>query len=174
MSGRQSLPRGRYRDRIVTASHRRIDRGWQSNRIVDRCRALIAGFMCGDRSAGIQQLQIGRGLEAWDDAPPGAPPASVQRLTDPSPFVVGLARRQIRYLDPAGVPTRGPTNRLEIVVTLAGNEPPLRRGETDYAMREFGLFGEFGGEAYMINYVRHPVLRKRAGDTLTRTIRLVF
>lgn len=174
MSESQLLPRGMYRDRIVTASQCRIDRGWQSNRIVDRCRTLIAGFMRGDRSVGIRQLQIGRGLEAWDDAPPEAPPATVRQLTDPSPFVVRLTRQQISYLDPSGVPTHVPTNRLEIVVTLAGTEPPLRRGERDYAMREFGLFGEFGGEAFMINYVRHPVLRKQAGDTLTRSIRLAF
>jgi len=174
MSGKLLLPHGMYRDRLVTASRRQMDRGWQSNRIVDRCRTLIAGFMRGDRSLGIQQLQIGRGLAEWDEAPPAGPPATVQQLTDTAPFVVSLTPRQIRYVDAGGVPDRHPTNRLEIVVTLAANEPPLRRGETDYAMREFGLFGDFGGEAYMINYVRHPVLHKQAGDTLTRTIRLVF
>jgi hypothetical protein len=168
------LPQGMYRDQITTAAGKQKDQGWQTNRIVDRCRYLIAAFMRGDGPLGIQQLQIGQGLASWDDDPPSIPPPTAQQLTDPAPFVVNLSPTQIEYLDTAGNSTAAPTNRLQITITLAANEPPLGGDETSYPLREFGLFGNFGGEAYMINYVRHPVIHKQAGDTVTRTIRLVF
>ena len=40
--------------------------------------------------------------------------------------------------------------------------------------RSNSIIRNFGGEDYMINYVRHPVIHKQADDTLTRTIRLEF
>jgi hypothetical protein len=163
-------PQGYYHDRLVM-SNSVIDRGWTSNLIVDQCRALLAGFMRGDTAEGIRRLLIGRGDAAWDDAPPPAPPRSTEELTDPAPFEIALAPADITYLDAAGNPTGGPTNRLQLAVTLGENEPP---GEDPYPLREFGLFGRFGGTDYMINYVRHPVLMKAADATLERTIHLVF
>lgn len=163
-------PRGLYHDRLITARGEIDDRGWRSNLIVDRARFLIAGFMRGDGPAGIQRLLVGRGLESWDGAP--APPTrTAQELADPAPFEIPLTSADIAYVNAAGDPTAGPTNRLRLVVTLGENEPP---GEDPFALREFGLFGEFGGEPYMINYVRHGVIHKAADATLIRTIQLVF
>jgi hypothetical protein len=130
--------------------------------------------MRGDGVLGIQQVRFGRGLESWDTQPPDTAPPTTQQLSDPNPFGVAINPAQIEYLDAAGEPTTRPTNRIQIIVTLLADEPPLAAGETSYPLREFGLFGSFGGEDYMINYVRHPVIHKQPGDTLTRTIRLVF
>ncbi|HEX2187408.1 MAG TPA: hypothetical protein VHG51_00860 [Longimicrobiaceae bacterium] len=165
------LPRGEYRDRLLTPRGAPVDRGWRSNLIVDRCRFLIAGFMRGDGPLGIQRLRVGRGLAAWDAVPPGPPPPSTQALADPAPWEVALAPAAIEYLDGAGNPAAGPTQRLRLVVTLGPGEPA---GEDPFPLREFGLFGEFGGEDYMINYVRHGVIHKPADATLERTIQLVF
>lgn len=167
-------PMGEFFDQINTAQGKVIHLGWRSNLIVDRCRLLLAGFMRGDGPFGIQQLQIGRGLETWDMEPPEPPASDDQQLTDPAPFVVTITPAQIVYLDELGTPVAGPTNRIEISITLGTGEPPLDLDETTFPLREFGLFGDFGGEDYMINYVRHPVIHKQADDTLTRTIRLVF
>lgn len=164
-------PRGAYRDRIITSRGLVIDRGWRTNRIVERARFLIAGFMRGDESTGIESLFVGRGEESWDTTPPGAPPPTTQQLTDPAPHEIALSPSDIEYLDAAGSPTGGPTNRLRIVVALGPNEPP---GEDPFPLREFGLFGTFGGTLYMINCVRHDVTFKGADDTLERTIQLVF
>lgn len=164
-------PRGRYRDRLLTAEGRVMDRGWRSNTVVDRARFLIAAFMRGDGPSGITRLLVGRGDAAWDSASPGSPPRSTQQLLDPAPFEVALSPAAIEYLDAAGEPTAGPTNRLRVVVTLGANEPA---GPDPYPLREFGLFGSFGGEPYMINYVRHAVIHKPADATLERTIQLVF
>jgi hypothetical protein len=170
-SYRDSFPRGAYRDRLITARGRVIDHGWRSNLIVDRGRFLIAGFMRGDGPAGIQTLQVGRGLAAWDAAAPGPPPPTTQALVEPTPFEVAIPPAAIVYLDAAGDPTPGPTQRLRLVVTLGPGDPP---GEDPYPLREFGLFGDFAGEAFMINYVRHGVIHKPADATLERTIQLVF
>jgi hypothetical protein len=163
-------PYGYYRDRLVTARGHIVDHGWHSNLIVNRARFLIAGFMRGDGAAGIQRLLVGRGLDAWDETPE-APSRTAHELADPSPFEVPLASAEIEYVDAAGEANAGPTNRLRLLVTLGENEPA---GEDPYPLREFGLFGEFDGEAYMINYVRHGVIRKPADATLVRTIQLVF
>jgi hypothetical protein len=166
-------PRGEYQDRLSTAMGSDTLTTWHSNRIVTGCRLLLAAFMRGDEPLGIQQLKVGRGLAAWDGEPPGPPPPSTQELADPEPFVVAVDPSAITYLDATGASTTGPTNRLQIEVTLAAEEPPPD-DESGFPLREFGLFGTLGGEEYMINYVRHPVINKQAGDTLTRTIRLVF
>lgn len=164
-------PRGAYRDRIISAGGRVEDRGWCDNLIVDRCRFLIASFLRGDRSRGIQRLLIGRGLPEWDTSPPDPAPRSTEWLVDTRPFRVRLAPEQIDYLDATGAPSTGPTNRLEVKVELGEDEPP---GEDSYPMREFGLFGQCVGEIYMINYVRHPVIHKPRTARLERTIRLMF
>jgi hypothetical protein len=180
MCGRQRLceyatgggepPCGMYRDRLITASRVVIDRGWHSNVIVDRARLLIAGFMRGDAAAGIRRLLIGRGDAGWDTSPEG-PARTAQELVDPAPFELTLASPAIAYVNAAGDVTQGPTNRLRLAVTLGANEPS---GDDPYPLREFGLFGEFDGDSYMINYVRHRVIHKPADATLVRTIQLVF
>lgn len=164
-------PQGRYRDRLIYPDGAVEDRGWRSNLIVDRGRFLIAGFMRGDAPGGIQRLRFGRGLPAWDNNPPPAPPPATTALADGAPFDVPLNPPDIDYLDDEGNPVAGPTHRLRLVVTLGPNEPP---GADPFPLREFGLFGDFGGEAFMINYVRHPVIHKPADATLERTILLVF
>lgn len=165
------LPKGFYRDRLLEADGNVIDRGWRGNLIVDRCRFLLAAFMRGDASTGIERLLIGRGSAVWDATPPEPAPRSTQQLEDPAPFEVVITSSEIDYLDAAGNPTTGPTNRIRITVELGENEPP---GEDPFPLREFGLFGSFGGEAYMINYVRHGVIHKPADATLQRTISLIF
>lgn len=163
-------PSGSYQDRIIPARGQIVDRGWRSNLIVDRARFLIAGFMRGDGAAGIQRLLVGRGLESWDTVPE-PPVPTAQALVDPDPFEIPLTAAEIEYIDAVGEPTAGPTQRLRLVVTLAEDEPT---GDDPYPLREFGLFGEFAGESYMINYVRHGVIHKPADATLVRTIQLVF
>lgn len=170
MTSFPAFPKGVYRDRLRTAEGRVVDGGWHSNLIVDRGRSLLAGFMRGDAPGGIERLLLGRGEASWDDVPE-PPSPSTQQLADPAAFEVALTPAQIDYVDAAGSATSGPTNRLRLVVTLGANEP---QGEDPFPLREFGLFGSFGGEAYMINYVRHGVIHKAADATLERTIQLVF
>lgn len=173
MDSTMALPKGIYHDTIITAGGEIIDLGWRSNIVVDRCRFLLAGFMKGDASFGIQRIQIGMGSAGWDDGTP-PPQASDTMLTDPAPVTLPIAGTQISYLDAVGNATAGPTHRLEITLTLPAGTPAIPLGMTTYPMREFGLFGAFGAESYMIDYVRHPVIHKRADDALIRTIRLVF
>lgn len=173
MDSTLSLPKGIYHDRIITAQSHVVDFGWRSNIIVDRCRYLLAAFMKGDSPNGIQLLAVGRGLESWDQTPE-PPSRTEQQLTNPAPSEIQIEPGQIEYLDATGVPTAGPTHRLQVTVTIEPGIPPIEDGEITYPLREFGLFGKFGDEEYMIDYVRHPVIHKGADDTLVRTIRLVF
>jgi len=164
-------PRGCYRDRLLFSDGEVIVWEWRSNLVVDTARLLIAGFMRGDGPSGIQRLLIGRGQAEWDLGSTPQPVRSNHELIDPSPFEIVLTSNEIKYLDAAGNPTPGPTPRLRVVVTLGAGEPP---GDDPYPLREFGLFGSFGGDAYMINYVRHGVIQKPGDATLERTIQLVF
>jgi hypothetical protein len=167
-------PKGMYRDRILRPGTAPEARGWRSNVIVDRCRLLLAGFMRGSDVKGVGFLAVGRGDPGWDALDPGHPAASVSALTDPSPAIVPVQAVDMAFLDFGGNVSATPTPRLQVTVTLAPGTPAPGGGETSYPLREFGLFGTFGAEAYMIDYVRHPVIHKAPGDTLVRTIRLVF
>jgi hypothetical protein len=168
--------KGIYRDILKGPGDRIIeDRGWLSNTIVTRCRLLLAGFMKNEPSDGIQFMAVGQGLEAWDSG--GAPaldPATttdlVNRFTPPVP-VASLA---LVYLDAADTEVAGPTSRLQITATLPPGYPTPLAPLTTYPLREFGLFGHFGGEDYMINCIRHPVILKDVSTTLIRIVRLYF
>ena len=174
MSSKLILPKGIYHDRMISAKGQIIDFGWHSNIIVDRCRYLLAAFMKDDPSNGIQVLKIGRGQGSWDDEAPDPSVKTIENLTDSSPIDIPISADKIEYLDSAGDPTTGPTNRLKITITLNPGTPPIEGGETTYPLREFGLFGQFSSQEYMVDYVRHPVIHKQADDTLERTIRLIF
>jgi hypothetical protein len=167
-------PQGQYHDRLLRAGTIVADAGWRPNIVVDRCRQLLAAFMKGDAAAsGIQALAVGRGDPAWDATP--LPPApGTEQLVDAAPVMIPVAAADLSYLDAAGHAVAGPTHRLQVVVTLDPGTPPAPMGESGYPLREFALFGDFGGARYMIDCVRHPVINKGPGDTLVRTIRLVF
>ncbi len=166
-------PQGIYRDRILPARGREIDLGWRSNLVADRCHVLLAAFMRGPGAVGIRFLLVGRGRESWDLSPE-PPRRSIRALTDPEPLRIPLEGSQIDYLDAVGGVAAEPSPHLRVTVTLGPGVPPLAGGDESYPLREFGLFGRLAGEDTMIDYVRHPVIHKRADDTLVRTIRLVF
>ena len=168
------FPKGIYRDEWVRPGADPESYGWKSNIVVDRCRMLLSGFMRGGAVQGVKFLAVGRGDAAWDAADPGHPVASTQALVDPSPLLVPVAVADMVFLDAAGNPSASPTPRLQVKVTLAPGTPAPGAGETTFPLREFGLFGLFGAERYLIDYVRHPVIHKAPADTLVRTIRLTF
>lgn len=168
--------KGIYHDRLILQDGSVVDHDWRSNIIVNRCRELLAAFMLGDSVVGIQYLALGQGDPNWDSTPPAPPPAGTQQLTDVAPVQIALSdpSMTIAYLNSANAAVAGPTHRLQISVTLAPGTPSPPPGETSYPLREFALFGRYGSEDYMIDYVRHPVIHKGVNDTLVRTIRLVF
>ncbi len=153
------------------------DSGWNKNAIVDDCRRLLSSFMRGAPigALGIQGLQVGAGLAAWD-APPGPPPASTSQtaLVDPQPFLLPKAALQLDFL--AGpVVSATPTNRLQIAATFGPGVPPWPDGSHSSAtLREFGLVAELEGLPVLINYRTHPAIPKDPASTLERTIWLTF
>ncbi|MDH3974178.1 MAG: hypothetical protein OEV42_07850 [Deltaproteobacteria bacterium] len=174
MSSNIILPKGLYHDQLISSKGGIADFGWRSNIIVDRCRYLLAAFMKGESSSGIHLLKLGKGQESWDSDPPGPPVRTIEHLSDPGPVDMPISGGQMEFLDAAGSPVPGPTHRLKVSVTIGPGDLPIAGGETSYPLREFGLFGMFGPEEYMIDYVRHPVIHKEDADTLDRTINLIF
>jgi len=164
--------KGIYRDRLLDAAGQVIfDSGWKSNLIVARCRVLLASFMNNEAAArGIQKLQVGQGLPEWDTTPPPAPDPNTTKLVDNAPFEIQLADLTIQYLNESDAVVQGPTNRLQIIVTLGPGKPPT----DNYPLREFGLFGKLGNDFYMIDYIRHPLIVKSSSVTLERRVRLIF
>jgi hypothetical protein len=169
----QALPDGKYRDILRRADGSSVDFGWRSNIIVDQCRELLAAFMLGGPASGIQHLELGRGQAIWDLTPPAPPAPGTTGLTDTTPVTVEVADLQLDYLDAAGNTTATPQHRIQVTLELAPGILPIT-GDQVYPLREFALFGELDGDAYMIDYVRHPVMNIAVGDILTRTIRLIF
>jgi len=166
--------KGIYRDMIKGKdNHIIFDSGWVSNTIVDRCRMLLAGLMKNDSSEGIQYLAVGQGEEAWDTAGTPAPEPITTGLVNPFDPMVQIRASDLVYLDENGEQTATPTKQLQITVTLE-KDYPASTTYPFYPLREFGLFGRIGGQNYMINCVRHPVIRKDSSTTLIRVIRLYF
>lgn len=168
-----SLPEGKYWDIVRRHDGQLIDYGWRSNIVVDRCRELLAAFMMGANAQGVQELRLGRGLVAWDNQPPGPPSAGAQSLVDNAPVIIGVSDLQLTYLDSTGNATNAVQHRIQITVTLQPGDLPIN-GDELFPLREFALFGAINSTAYMIDYVRHPVMNIGANDTLTRRVRLVF
>jgi hypothetical protein len=166
---------GLYRDVLRDPSGRVIwERDWRPNAIVVSCRQLLASFMAGPASLGIQGLRVGKGNDSWDTT--GNPPATPTQpaLVDQHSFLVPRTALQIDFLDGA-TETTTPTNRLQVVATIGPGMPPWP--DADHAsgnLREFGLVGSMNGKEALINYVTHPVIIKDPLSTLTRTIWLVF
>jgi hypothetical protein len=156
------------------------DSGWQKNAIVADYRRLLAGFLHGAPTGvqGIQGLQVGAGLAAWDQ-PPGPPPASSRQeaLVDANPFTVERDNLQMNYLVGDAV-SGSPTNRLQIIATLGPGVPPWpERPEVIHptsTLREFGLIAKLDEAPVLINYRTHPAIIKDPASTLERTIWLVF
>ncbi len=169
--------RGVYRD-ILKGSDGSVilDRGWNSNAIVDRCRILLAGFIKNEPSGGIQYLAVGRGDDPWDIT--GAPAPNAATTTDlenRNSVVIGVGSNlQFAFLDQNDSVVSGATSRLQITATLQPGYPAPLDPLTTYPLREFGLFGRFGTTDYMINVVRHPVIHKDISATLIRVVRLYF
>ncbi|OPY74881.1 MAG: hypothetical protein A4E65_03732 [Syntrophorhabdus sp. PtaU1.Bin153] len=190
MTGNDISIKGMYRDVLIDPDKGvTYDSGWHSNTIVQNCRVLIAGFMKNESPSGIQYLAVGRGKNEWDGQwntanPPGPALDTVTALesqavdspirVEPGAPVPGEEYLQIVYLDQADQPVFGQaTNRLEVKATLKPGYPAPIEFNT-YPLREFGLFGSFGGQPFMINCVRHPVIYKDLSATLVREIKLYF
>lgn len=170
---------GQYHD-ILTGPDGRVlwDSGWCKNTIVRDCRLLLATFMHGGGGAqGIQGLQVGAGLPAWD-TPPGPPPGNPAQvsLVDPNPFTVPPASLQIEYVDETtGAISPTPTSRIQIKATLGPGVPPWPDGTHSTAtLREFGLVARLGANNVLVNYVTHAAIPKDPVSTLNRIIWLVF
>ncbi len=167
---------GSWRDVIRDPSGKIVDRSEvRANAIVTDCRRILAAFMAGAPSLGIQGVLFGSGLAAWDiGGPPPASPAQTA-LADQNPFLVPAANLQIDFLDNAGTVSGTPTNRIQIIASLGPGEPPWPdANHVSGSLREFGLAGELDGAQSLINYVTHPVINKDAASTLERTLWLVF
>lgn len=168
--------KGVYHDILKGPNNNIIyDSGWVSNTIVDRCRMLLAAFMKNDPSDGIQYLYVGKGLETWDtDGAPASDPATTTGLVSPYSEPIMVSDLELVYLDENDAEEAGPTTRLQITATLDPGYPAPISPLTTYPLREFGLFGKFGGDPYMIDCIRHPVIHKDVSATLIRVVRLYF
>lgn len=165
---------GFYCDRLLDSRGREISNsGWRHNLIVTNCRVLLAGFMKNDTALGVQSLQVGRGDPAWDASGAPAPNPNTTALTDAAPFVVPLASLTLQYLNSLDGVVATPTNIIQVTATL-GPGQPTPATSPPYPLREFGLFGTLGGQPFMIDYVRHPLIQKDGSVSLERQIRLVF
>lgn len=168
--------RGSYRDVIRGPDGRVIEaRPVRSNAIVTDCRRILATLLSGGAALGIQGMQFGQGLSAWDvNGTPAATPGQVA-LVDPNPFTVPTVDLAVTFVDDAGIVVPGPTNRLQIIATLGPGLPPWPDpNHPAGSLREFGLIGDLGGNAALINYITHPVIVVDPASTLERTLWLVF
>lgn len=167
---------GRWQDVTRDAAGAVIERtGIMSNTIVVDCRRILASFMAGTPTLGIQGMLFGNGQSAWDvDGTPAASPLQTA-LVDPNPYLVPTADLQIDFVDEIGTVVPDPTNRLQIVATLGPGEPAWPDAHhVAGSLREFALLGELNGSPTLINYVTHPVINKDPASSLERTLWLVF
>ena len=90
-------------------------------------------------------------------------------------FRKAIVAGDIDFIDGAGNVSGTPTNRLEIRITFANNEPS---GVSDTDLREWGIFGgDATGTAdsgYMINRKVHKTFTKTTVASLERVLRFTF
>ena len=114
-------------------------------------------------------------MHAWDNTGAPAPdPATTTDLVNRFTPTIPVANLALVYLNDTDIEVVGPTNRLQITATLPPGYPTPLAPLTTYPLREFGLFGRFGGNDYLINCIRHPVILKDVSTTLIRIVRLYF
>jgi hypothetical protein len=169
--------KGIYRDVLRDRDNKIIfDSGWVPNLIVDRCRILLAAFMKNDGSNGIRCIKVGIGNPDWDNTGAPMPDTSEIGLVDQAhPFTIDVEALELVYLNENDQQVTGPTTRLQITATLGTDQPlPPDSNLSTYPLREFGLFGQYGNDEYMIDCIRHPVIHKDVSSTLIRVVRLYF
>lgn len=155
-------------------SHKKVDRGWKSNRIVSGCDILIASLMKGEADIdGILYLAIGTGQDSWDETNPTASSAAEQLSNEV--FRHPIDASEITFIDQLDQPSLVPTNRLEVRVNFSGAEIV---GGSYLSLREFGLFGgdadDTPNSGMLINYVIHPRIDLTTNATLIRQLRITF
>lgn len=181
-SGIRGIYRDLLRDEYGQLLH---DSGWNSNKIVIGCRKLISGYMKNDPSIGIQGVQhlaVGYGQESWDAGTIPPPLESTFQLEnkavdDEVKIKVNPSDTTfltMTYLDSNDIETDAVSDRLQITAVLGLNYPEPTTEERTYPLREFGLFGEYNDEIFMINCIRHPVIHKGPTATLERIVQLHF
>lgn len=161
---------GEYRDVIQCDDAPAYLLPWRSNRIVSTAWPLVAALLRGERQmTGIAFCALGDGVSTWDSMPPGGAPDAAHLAHET--VRVPIAANDISYVDAMGAAASTPTHRLSIRMSITAEASPL-------TLREWALFG---GDAVatlnsgrMINYVIHPRIDLKLGETLTRTIRLSF
>ncbi len=153
-----------------------LETPWQKNVIVDDCRRLLASFMHNaPPTVGVKGLYVGAGHDAWDVTPPAAPVPGTTALVDSHPFLVPPGSLAIDFLDATSTVTATPTNRIQIVATLAPGVPSWPDGNhATSTLREFGLVASLGGTDVLVNYRIHTAIAKDPTSTLVRTIWLTF
>jgi len=147
-----------------------VSPGWRRNLIVSSAWPLVAALLRNEPGLrGILYCAVGEGDQAWDAALPTPTPDTTHLRKETTR--VALTHADISYVDAAGRNTSGPSHRLGLSVTI-GPVPAPRR------LREFGLVGgdatAAAGSGRLLNYAIHPLIELRAGQTLTRMIRLSF
>jgi hypothetical protein len=170
---------GTYRDILRDGSGGVIrDSGWRKNVIVTDARRLLAGFLLGTADTlGIQGLQLGQGLDIWDDAAGPPPPTETDTaLIDPNPHLIPVGEMEIDFLEVGSdTPSVLATNRIQIRATIGPGVPPWPDGTHPAStLREFGLVARLNGTNVLVNNVRHLAITKDPTSTLERTIWLVF
>jgi hypothetical protein len=178
---------GTYRDVLYDEAGRVTwDGGWRNNVIIADCRRLMAALMSGDTTTpptAILGVKFGQGDPTWDASPTGPPqPVPTSTLVDQHPWIVtptSNPKLVFQYVMPGTVGTISgtPTNVLQIVATLAANQPlwPGDGFHTNATLREFGLYAQLPvGQDILVNLVRHVAIPKDPSAILVRTIQLVF
>jgi hypothetical protein len=161
---------GCFRDLVQEADGTpRREGSWQPNQIVATVWPLVVGLLRQDPVVrGITHCAVGSGDPAWDTAPVRPDPGVTHLHNEVAR--VSLGQDDFAYLDATTQRVRWPTMRLEVRVTLAITQP--------LTLREFGLVGVEAGGApgggTLIDYVVHPRLELRPGQTLTRRVQLHF
>jgi hypothetical protein len=183
--------KGQYRDVITKNNEVLKDRGWRSNTIVPDYGRFLAALMKKDflAAVGIEYLAVGSGSqdnEAFRNKMIRFFEWLNEDETHTGPLIqdnawawakkIGTAN--IKYLDTAGIMTGKVTNRLEIEVKIAQDEPSA----ATLSFQEFALLGIDRGKdgkfdtakLFLVNYVTHGPITKDKDMELSRTIKLIF
>lgn len=163
-------PRGEHRDVCFGPDGRVIwETPWQHNVITNALRPLVAALVKGDPMPTLSHWAVGTGLEAWDrreDVP------SIGDRQSRTELYSEVARKPIQ--DNVAIRAES-SNELEINITFNLNDFP--DSTQSYQLREFGIFAggsETANSGTLINHRTHASFDMEVGNSVVRTLRLIF
>jgi hypothetical protein len=174
-----NFPRGEYQDILIGPQGEVVwKRPWRQNLIVEGMGKLLAASVKGDKQGiALNYWAVGDGDANWEQQEPTDADrrtwSMLKHETGRNPIFPG----QMTFLDDQEQPSSQITDRLKIVANFTVENIDNGGIGDVRILREFGLFADGqtdSNSGTLINHCIHTPFELKFGQTLQRTLHLIF